>query len=238
MDFNVRKKTKESEDPQAYEGHPLVEEGRSIMRVDIAKERFKIEIARLDLSIKEAEEIAVVDDQTHKLAISKAGELKKLVKAFEERRKEVIGPADTFVREVNKFCKIIKDRAQAALSVYNQKVSTYSAKLEAERREREAKQKSEAEALQRKLDEEAEKGGYEAPKVEIAPIKQETVTRTEDGISAHTRKVWAFEVEDFSKVPDGYKMIDERKINADIRAGILEIPGLRIFQKETTIFRT
>lgn len=242
MDFNVNRKpaadwvTTEVKVPAGtmLDAHPeAIKEF-----VEVAKERFKEEIARLDLSVKEAEEIAVTDGTTHKLAISKAGDMKKLIKAFEARRKEIIGPADSFVREINKFCKIVKDRANAALSVYNRKVSTYSAQLEAERREREAKQRAEAEALQKKLDEEAKAKGYEAPKVEVTPTKPETVTRTEDGTSAHTRKVWTFEIEDFAKVPDRYKVIDDRVVNADIRAGVLEIPGLRVFQKETTVFRT
>jgi hypothetical protein len=228
MDFNVKRKVKEVD---AIDYQP-------ILNAEAAKKQFQMEIARLDLSVKEAEEIAVVDDPTHKLAISRAGEMKKLVKAFETRRKEIIGPADTYVREINKFCKIVKDRANAALSVYNNKVSRYSAKLEAERREREAKQKAEAEALQKKLDEEAKAGGYEAPKVEVTPIKEETVTRTDNGTSAHTRKDWTFELIDFSKVDDRYKTINEKQIHADIRAGIREAAGLRIYQKESTVFRT
>jgi hypothetical protein len=248
MDFNIKRKPlKEVSDHVVSKspGVPLV--GGELMDanpeeikrfVEGAKIRFKEEIARLDLSVKEAGEIAVIDDPTHKLAISKAGELKKLVKAFEFRRKEIIGPARSFFDEVNKFCRIIKDRADAALELYNDKVTAYSAKLEAERRALEAKQKAEAEALQKKLDAEAKAGGYEAPTVEVTPVKEETVTRTDNGTSAHIRKDWTFEVVDFSKVDDRYKVINEKQINADIRAGIREAAGLRIFQKERTVFRT
>ena len=51
--------------------------------------------------------------------------------------------------------------------------------------------------------------------------------------NTQARKIWAFEVIDFSKVPDKYKEIDKTEVMADIRAGERNIDGLKIYQKES-----
>lgn len=46
------------------------------------------------------------------------------------------------------------------------------------------------------------------------------------------KKVWTMEVIDSSLVPLEYMLVDEIKIRKFISAGIREIPGIKIFQKE------
>ena len=47
------------------------------------------------------------------------------------------------------------------------------------------------------------------------------------------RKDWTFEVINETLVPKAYMSIDSKKINDAIDAGIREIDGIRIFQKES-----
>jgi hypothetical protein len=51
------------------------------------------------------------------------------------------------------------------------------------------------------------------------------------------RMVWSFEVENLSTVPRDFLMLDEQKIRNAIRAGIREIPGIKVFQKQQTVYR-
>lgn len=47
-----------------------------------------------------------------------------------------------------------------------------------------------------------------------------------------TQKRWTFEVVSLAKVPKEYLELDSVKVNAAVKSGLREIPGLRIFQKE------
>lgn len=46
-----------------------------------------------------------------------------------------------------------------------------------------------------------------------------------------------FCVEDFDKIPSSYLMLDEKKVKLAIRAGLRNIPGIRIFEKKQTTMR-
>ena len=48
---------------------------------------------------------------------------------------------------------------------------------------------------------------------------------------------WKFEIIDPNQVPNGYWVIDETAIKADIANGVREIPGVRIFEEGVTTFR-
>lgn len=48
---------------------------------------------------------------------------------------------------------------------------------------------------------------------------------------------WTFEIVDRNQVPNGYWLIDEGAIKADIAKGVREIPGVRIYEETVTTFR-
>jgi hypothetical protein len=48
---------------------------------------------------------------------------------------------------------------------------------------------------------------------------------------------WTFEITDPNQVPNGYWIIDEGAIKADIANGVREIPGIRIYEEAVTTFR-
>ncbi|GAB3716617.1 hypothetical protein GCM10027592_58050 [Spirosoma flavus] len=48
---------------------------------------------------------------------------------------------------------------------------------------------------------------------------------------------WSFEIIDPNQVPNGYWVIDEAAIKADIASGVRVIPGLRIYEEAVTTYR-
>jgi methyl coenzyme M reductase alpha subunit len=82
------------------------------------------------------------------------------------------------------------------------------------------------EARRRAIQEAHEKAGHQIK----APVVLE---RPEAKIgNTQTRKVWTYEVTDFSKVPDDFKVINNVAVNQGIRDGLRNVLGLRIYQEE------
>lgn len=116
----------------------------------------------------------------------------------------------------------------------------------------------ENEELKRKLQEEAQKKaeqnaiakGQDPTKVVVAEVKVEsiqvvrpvlskkgTTTRTETG-AAYQKKHWTFKVVDASVVPREYLVVSDNKVRDAIRGGLRTIPGIEIYEEDSTSFRT
>lgn len=188
---------------------------------------------------EDVKKIQIHDKDSEEKAIMKAGEIKFLHIEIDNKRKEIIKDHDQFVRKVNSLVKSFKDILDPALSELKGKIGNYQYKKEIERREREKKALEEQKKLQNQIQKEAEKKGVLAPDMpDIVPVeKKQAVTRTESGASAHIRTEWTYELNDFAKLSDEYKMVDDKKIKAMIKAGIRNIDGLNIFEKPVTVLR-
>lgn len=109
--------------------------------------------------------------------------------------------------------------------------------------ERAAKSEGEkAAALQRAIDAEAraaERKAEAEKAAAIAAAKPAELSRTRGdyGAVASIRARWTYEVVDLAKVPREYLALNPTKVNAAIKAGLRECPGLRIFQEQTTVVR-
>lgn len=69
-----------------------------------------------------------------------------------------------------------------------------------------------------------------------APVK---TIHTSHG-STSVKKVWKWKLIDFKKVPDNYKVINEKMLNAVVKAssGNIEIPGIEIYSESNVGVRT
>lgn len=186
-----------------------------------------------------AEQLQVVDEDSQKRAIEMAGQAKGLFKRVEDMRKETVGPHNEFVKKVNGLCKTITDPLQRIEDRVKVKITQFAAKQEQKRREREAAERREREELQKKLD--AEAAASNTVPVKVAdPVQPKAPTQraihTAEG-SAHQRKEWRFEVEDTSKVPTQYLIVDHAAIRKAVAAGVREIPGVRIYEETTTVIK-
>ena len=68
-----------------------------------------------------------------------------------------------------------------------------------------------------------------------APVVMEKQKAVVGNISV--RKIWKYRIEDFSKLSDKFKEINQTEINNSIRAGVREIAGLKIYQEEISTIR-
>ena len=181
--------------------------------------------------------LKVDSDESEQEAVELGTRANKLAKEVDKRRKDITQDARDFTASVNNLAKQFTEPAKRITALLKGKIGDHRQAKELERRKREAAERKAREEAQRKIDEEARAANVEPVKLpEPVAEKPANVTRTESG-SAHGQKRWTFEVEDETKVPRQYLALDSTRINAAIKAGIREIPGLKIFQKESVVFK-
>jgi hypothetical protein len=84
----------------------------------------------------------------------------------------------------------------------------------------------------------AETNAHNAAKVAAVPPPPRTFS-TPFGASATTRRVWTYEVVDPALIPREYLIPDAMRLQREVNAGLLrELPGLRIFERETLSVRS
>ena len=187
--------------------------------------------------VAKASALSVVDDETNHRAVGLAGEAKRVFKAIEAKRKELVKEPNRYVRAVNAFAKQFTEKLKQVETSLKRKVADYQYRLELERRKREAEEKRKREELQRKMEAEAKEAGVEPVKLPDPVVPERPkVTRTETG-SAHLRMEWTFEIKDETKLPREYLIPDMKKIRAAVKAGVRTIPGVKIFERPTTVIK-
>ena len=206
--------------------------------IDAAKASFAPHKTRILEMLEISKEYNVNSRETNADAIVKISDAKTLTKKLEQERKNIVEAPNLFIRKVNSFVKEFTAPLLEIERVLKTKISQYQTRLEMERREQEKKAREEAAKLQAELDKEAKAKGVEPVKmapVELAPV--ETVTRTEEGASAHIRKEWVGEIKDPEAVPREFCTPDMKLIREAVKAGKREIPGVKIYEKSTTVIR-
>ena len=181
-----------------------------------------------------------------------AGDFLKAVKELKKRIEEKLGPVVKASYDAwKKACSYRKehddplDQAEAAVKA---KMNTYLAeqerqrRAEEQRRQLEAQKAAEAQAEQDALLMEAT-GDAEAAEVVraepvVAPVVNLAPVEKPAGIA--TQSVWRYKILDSSLVPNEYKIIDEKKIGAVVRAmkGATNIPGIQAYEDKIVIVKT
>lgn len=59
----------------------------------------------------------------------------------------------------------------------------------------------------------------------------------QSGENASVRMVWAFDIKDIAQIPSEYLVLNEKAVREAIKAGVREIPGLKIYQKPTVAIK-
>lgn len=179
---------------------------------------------------RQAAELEVKSSEAAQNATEMTGQVKRLAKSIDERRKEIIAEPDSFVRKVNGFVKPLSDRLKTLEGFLKRKLSDFAYQQELARREAERLQREAAEKLQAELNQQAAAKGVEPVQVAPVALQQKQGPTRSDTAVASTVMVWKHEVTDPKAVPREYLMVDDAAIKAAIRGGIREIPGVRIYE--------
>ena len=237
IDFSKTKKARAKKDEEPPESFlPVVRPTADIARAGLLK--FENEIV---LMTAKAAQITIVGDESLAEAVELGIQAKKLYNAIEKERKDIIDAPNKFVSSINNFSKNFTAPLFSIFSTdgdINRKISQYRTREELKRRQQEEEARKATEELQKKINEDAKKMGVIAPIVpDIVMPKAKTVTRVDSG-SSFQRGEWTFEVEDEELLPRDCLMRNDQAIRAKIKAGIRTIPGVRIFEKSSTVFKT
>ena len=209
------------------------------LSLEAVKPRFleyKKEVARI---ADEARALQIVDDQTRTLAVEIGTGAKKIARKIEARRKEVLEDAQGFIAKVNGFCKLFTGPLGDAELTLKQKLSQYSAKIEAARREAEKKAAEERRRLQAEMDKAAKEKGIEAPVIPPVVVPEtKTTVRTETGGSSYEVKRWVCRVVDPAAVPREYCEPVKKLLDNAVQMGVREIKGCVIEEINETRFKS
>ena len=152
-------------------------------------------------------------------------EIKEMEKIVEDKRITFTKPLNESLKNINDTFKKMREPLEQARDLLTRKILAWK-RIESERVAAE-------QAAYRKIQE---------AEAELCRLQNKPVIKEEPIVIApvvnkignmQTVKRWTFEVIDFFKVPDEYKELNTTEVNCAIRAGIREIPGLRIYQEES-----
>ena len=187
----------------------------------------------IDALLKYANERSITSQADVKTATEDLSIISKLKKEIEAKRKEYTSPLDAHLKVINAVFKGVQEPLLEADGILRKKVLGYQTEM--------ARQAAEAERIAaeeaRLAEEKAALTGQPVEPTEsavVAPPK--TTTKGEFGTSGQAM-IAKFEVEDFAKLPDKYKLPNDALIGKLVRAGETDIPGVRIWKEPTLVVR-
>lgn len=195
-----------------------------------------------------ANALTVKDASSMENAVEFLSLLSKAQKSIEERRKFFTVPLNEQVKRINALFKTYSEPLDKADEIGRQKVLEFRRISEAERVKRQEAIGKKAAKAQAALDKRYEKKGLEAPVVPVTQIQSIAASsvRTEVG-GMNIRKKWDFEVVDFPAVVHAVEkreaqiaclMLDDKAVRKMVDAGIRNIPGIRIFEREDLVIKS
>ena len=191
--------------------------------------------AKAKALIEHAESIVITDEASDYEAVEFIANVKSTLKGWDELRHFFTDPLEAHKKSIIARFKPDAEGLDKAQKIAGSKHINYTlAKEEAARKEQERLRKL-AEAKQARQAAKAEEKGLEAPPVVIPMPTVEAPAKTIHTAAGKVtmRSVWKAEITDFNLLPDEYKMADEVKIGKVVRAGIRQIPGVRIYEEKS-----
>lgn len=215
---------------------PAIPAGTAMIQVDPSKDLAVMDLHNHVLGlwqVADCRTVASVEDIA--VATDDLGLIAKLKKAIEAKRKEYVDPINAHLKAVNEAFKALVAPLEKADTVTRSKIM--------ECKQAEAKRVAEIAEINRLRQEAARKeaalndGELSEPTqlLDEAPAPPARVHGQASTLG--TMKVRKWDVEDFSKVSDEYKIIDSARVGRVVRAGIPSIPGIRIWEEETLAVR-
>jgi hypothetical protein len=155
-------------------------------------------------------------------AINLIARVKSYGKKIEDIRKRTNDPYRKMMTYNNEKCRPFLERLERVETILMSKIEVWKIKHAKEQEEME----KEAELLK------------DALQLEVIPfLKTEAQLRTSTAL-AYEKTSLKFEVECLAMIPINYIMVDEEKVEAALKAGIRDIPGIKIYEEKKTIVRS
>lgn len=176
-------------------------------------------------------EVRTTEDVRH--ATEDLSLIANIRKQLEAKRKEFVAPLDEYRKSIQEKFKTISGPVDEADKLLRDKIGAYN---QEQRRLQQAAAEAqahidEAKRIQQELTGRTGEVFEPLPDVEAPPAAPVQRVYTGTG-SMTTRRNRKWSVLDFGALPDMYKMVDATKLGKIVRAGIDEIPGVRIWEEE------
>ncbi len=139
---------------------------------------------------------SITTPSKYELASSDLKKAKEVIKAIEERRKEMTRPLDESKKKIIGFFKPYVERLNGIVSTINREMSTFRRKQEEEARKK-----------QEELDKQTNKDDIFTPQAEVEIPKTDIKVRT----------IWKFKVIDKNKLKPDFLIPDEKSIGEFVR---------------------
>lgn len=205
--------------------------------------------------------IKVSDNTAANDAVETGKQIKEYQKKIETLRKELVGPLNEQVKEINDYAKKISYPLNSVESHLKTELSKFADAQEKIRQEERAKLQAMREAEQKRIEAEKQelfaklKAEADISKTSVEDLsilvinekKESEYREANKEIKAQEKEIeataikgvkrpWKAEVIDELKVPREYMIVDMRRINEAVRAGVRDIPGVTIFQETSISF--
>jgi len=206
-----------------------------------------VAVTESNAALSEIQSIDVKDQLSYERVASIRKAVNTKMKGLDAQRKEITSPLDLAKSKVMELFKKPQDICKKILQTCDVMMIAYCDIQERKRKEEQdkldrlaEKKRLEAEAKAEKAREEGKEDKaerYEEKAAEVmAPVAAPRVEKAQ-GVSYIER--YSGEVIDFATLPDGFKMVDQSKLNKTIQAqkGTLPIPGVKINKTRTVSTR-
>lgn len=201
------------------------------MSVEVLNQELPIKLEENSPAIEKAitdmvtfvQNITVDNEPAFKTVTSLYRQARDWRKIIEEKRKAATDPFRRQVSAINDKAKSLTDPLARIEEIATMKADGYQKMLEDIKAQEDTKIRQAAEILD--LNEE----------LYLPPLEKSI---RGEGAIAYTKVEKKFRLIDISKVPAKYLKLDEAAIKQDIKLGIVEIPGLEIYEEKTTQLRS
>jgi len=214
------------------------------MNMDLSNElKEKIKTAEHDGGI--LAKIKINCNEQYEQSIDVLKKIKLQIKELEDERKKITAPLDATKKAVMDLFRKPLTALEGAEEIIKRSAFAFVQKQEQARLDEEKKLRDKAEMERLMLEEEIAKNqakGIETVNLEekkadiITPTLQSNVTKIS---GTFVKKTWRAKVVDFSKLPDLYKLPNDKLLNsfAVETKGAGEIAGIEFYQEEQLISR-
>lgn len=215
---------------------PLEENSTVIVNIAPGKDEKVVALLQEVTSLMEwADKLVIDNPDMRKKAVNDLSIMSQLKKTIETKRQECRAPAKDALDTIDTAFKLLSEPLARANTVTREKVLGYDTELKRRHDEEERINQLKMEAAKAEMELKGELS-ESVELVEETPEPPKTIRAELGSTSKMTVRKW--ELIDLEKVPIAYLMVDAGKVTKLVKAGIGEIPGLRIWEEETLQVRS